>query len=246
MEHLEALVTDLKDLVNRLVEEGDFAGALAQLDAAGPVFGYLRFKRAVCAVRLGKWADALHEARTAGEEDPTLREECAWIAAEALRRLGRHAEAEAAYLGLAAEAADAERRRAAKGLAALAREERDDWRGAALLYREILAADPDDEEASFRLALALERGGHLPEAEEAWTAFLRDHGGGTEAPKARFRLAMVLYRRGRYADAASQFERAAEEAKGSFLESLARRMADRAAARGAQMRKGARAYDPRS
>lgn len=241
-----AAVVTLKDEVNRLVEAGAFDEALRALDVAGASSGYLRFKRAVCCARLGKWGDALADARAAARDDATLSEECAWLAAEALRRLARPAEAEAAYLGLAAEGATPERRRSAKALAALAREERDDWTGASTLYRELLAADPADEEASFRLAFCLERGGLVAEAAEAWAAFLRDHGEGAEGTKASFRLGMVLYRQGRYPAAVEAFERAAAGAGETFLGTMARQMVERAGAKRTAMEKGVKAYDPRS
>jgi tetratricopeptide (TPR) repeat protein len=247
MERMEA---GLKDRVNRLVDEGDYEAALAALDAAGgAATGYLRFKRSVCCVRLGKWGDAIAEARAAAEEDPTLEDECAWIVAEALRRVGRAVEAERAYLRLAAESSTDERRRTAKGLAALAREERDDWKGAAILYREILAADPFDVEAAFRLAYCLERADDLPAAAEAWRAFLGDHADEPEAPKARFRLGMVLHRLERYDEAAAAFDGAAAEAEAAegetFLATISRQMAERARARRSAMERGTRAYDPR-
>lgn len=183
----EEAAARLTEEAGRLAGEGSLGAAAAR-----------RFERAQLWARAGRWSEALTAAEeTRASGTPELADDTAALAAEALAKLGRTDEA-LAWLGAAdparprlaamrvgllldagrgaeaaGEASELERQ-GGEALVALGavHAARGDWPGAIAVLERAVAADPDDLEASFRLATALERGGRSGEAIEQFGRIL--------------------------------------------------------------------------
>lgn len=259
----------------RLIEAGDDEAAARRLgevlggggltaeEAAG-----LRLRRATCWYRLGRLGEALEDARKVAELPyPPHREDAAFLAAAILRRRKRWREAAEAYDRAAESASTETRRRVARLMASLCREEDGDWDGAEAGYRMLLAAG-EDAEAAYRLGLAAERKGDVAAARAAFEKALSWVGEDDAPASARaegevegrlaarnaaplsaqihFRLALLDRAAGRLEAAAQHLDAAARKAEGTFLGDACRRTAEKLRAEWGVAKRGFRAYDPAS
>lgn len=227
------------DIAEGLLANNKVDEAIARLEEllAGDENPGMRLRLGSICFQQGKIGDALAHARRASESESEHREDAILLVAYACRTLKRYREAARTFTDFAENFSDSKNVRTALFSAALCMEELDDWSGAIEIYSKI-----GDDEAQFRQAICMERGGRPDEAAAIFEMFLERHAESPELLKVRYRLGAMRLRQGRTEEAIKHLEQAVSLGSDTFIGQLANQLLDRARTKHAQMAKKLKGY----